>query len=142
MTIKPCESADKLQRSSNTDLHDERPKNWFREHPILGMSFVFWVIVHGVADGAFQGLSTVTDVLAVRPPNGRESYTLEWTKSKRDLPFFRMVTPEGPQQKKALSFSSMRFNFASLAQRECFKDRLRVHGIRAGVANCIDRKSS
>lgn len=125
----------------NADSKDKRPKNWFREHPILGKSFVFWVIVHGVADGAFKGLSTVTDVLAVRPPKGRESYTLEWNNNKKDLPFFRMVTPEGPQQNKALSFSSMRYNFASLAQRESFKDRLRVHGIRAGVANCIDRKS-
>ena len=105
------------------------------------MSFVFWVIVYGVADGAFKGLSIVTDVLAVRPLKGRESYTLEWNEKKRDLPFFRMVTPEGPYQNKVLSFSSMRYNFTSLAQREGFKDRLRVHGIRASVANCIDRKS-
>jgi hypothetical protein len=87
------------------------------------MSFVFWVIVHSDADGAFKGLSTVTDVLAVRPPKGRESYTLEWNENMKDLPFSRMVTREGPQQNKALSFSSMRHNFASLAQREFFKDR-------------------
>lgn len=97
--------------------------------------------MHGVADGAFKGLSTVTDVLAVRPPKGRESYTLEWNENIKGLPFFRMVTPEGPQQNKVLSFSSMHYNFGSLAQREGFKDPLRVHGIRAGVANCIDRKS-
>jgi hypothetical protein len=104
------------------------------------MSFVFWVIVHGVADDAFKGLSTVAEVLAVRPPKGRESYTLEWNENEKELPFFKMVSPEGPQRNKALSFSSMHYNFTSLAQRECFKDRLRVHGIRGGVANCIDRK--
>lgn len=104
------------------------------------MSFVFWVIVHGVADGVFKGLSTVADVLAVRPPEGRESYTLEWNENEKERPFFRMVTPEGPERNKALSFSSLHHNFSSLAQREGFKHRLRVHGIRGGVANCIDRK--
>lgn len=77
MTVKPCESADKPQRSSNADLYNERPKNWLREPLILRISFVFWVIVHGVAEGAFKRLSTVTDVLTVRPPKGRELYTLE-----------------------------------------------------------------
>lgn len=37
------------------------------------MSFVFWVIVHGVADGAFKGFDTAEEVLAARPPKGRES---------------------------------------------------------------------
>ncbi|CAG8330027.1 unnamed protein product [Penicillium nalgiovense] len=68
------------------------PKNWFREHPVLGMSFVFWVIVYRVADGAFKGLATVTEVLAAKPPNGRESWTLEWNETIKDLPFFRRVT--------------------------------------------------
>ncbi|KAJ5366659.1 hypothetical protein N7541_000600 [Penicillium brevicompactum] len=118
------------------------PKNWFREHPVLGMSFVFWVIVHGVADGAFKGHVTVTDVLAAKPPKGRESWTLEWNETAKDLPFFRMVTSEGPKSTKALTFSSLRHNFTSLAQRDGFKDQLRVHGIRGGIANKIDPKAS
>ncbi|KAJ5465460.1 hypothetical protein N7530_009247 [Penicillium desertorum] len=48
------------------------PKNWFRETPILGFNFVFWVIVYGVADGAFKGLRIVEDVLADSHP-GRPS---------------------------------------------------------------------
>ncbi|EKV12779.1 hypothetical protein PDIG_42150 [Penicillium digitatum PHI26] len=79
------------------------------EHPVLGKSFVFWVIVHGVADGAFKGHTTVTEVLAAKPPKGRESWTLEWNETAKDLPFFRM---------------------------------LRVHGIRGGIANKIDRNMS
>ncbi|KAJ9483843.1 hypothetical protein VN97_g9548 [Penicillium thymicola] len=118
------------------------PKNWFREHPVLGMSFVFWVIVHGVADGAFKGLATVTEVLAAKPPKGRESWTLEWNETVKDLPFFRMVDSKGPKSTKALTFSSLRHNFTSLAQRDGFKDQLRVHGIRGGVANKIDPKAS
>ncbi|KAJ5713927.1 uncharacterized protein N7483_011108 [Penicillium malachiteum] len=102
----------------------------YLEHPVLGLNFVFWVIVHGVADGAFKGLNTVADVLAVRPPEGRESYTIE------------MVNPEGPSPNRALTFSSLRHNNTSLAQRQCFRDKLRVHRIRANIANCIDPKAS
>ncbi|KAJ6127623.1 hypothetical protein N7523_003235 [Penicillium sp. IBT 18751x] len=104
------------------------PKNWFREYPVLGMSFVFWVIVHGVADGAFSGLSTVAEVLDMRPPKGRESYTLKWK--------------ERPKQNGALTFSSLRYNFTSLARRDGFKDTSRVHRIRGGVASRIDPKAS
>ena len=116
-----------------------RPKNWFREHPVLGMNFAFWVIVHGIADGAFKGISSVDELLSKRPPPGRESFTLQWTDHANELPFFRKVTSQGPEEKKGLTFSSLHHNFTSLAERDEFKDRLRVHGIRAGVANKIDR---
>ncbi|EKV15317.1 hypothetical protein PDIP_40770 [Penicillium digitatum Pd1] len=53
-----------------------------------------------------------------------------------------MVTSEGPKPTKALTFSSLRHNFTSLAQRDGFKDQLRVHGIRGGIANKIDPKAS
>ena len=115
-----------------------RPKNWFREHPVLGMNFVFWVIVHGIADGAFKGISSVDELLSKQPPPGRESFTLQWTDHASELPFFRKVTSQGPEEKKGLTFSSLHYNFTSLAERDGFKDRLRVHGIRAGVANKID----
>lgn len=56
------------------------------------------------------------------------------------LPVFRMVRPDGPHDTKALTFSSIRHHFTSLAQRACFQDTLRIHGIRGGVANAIDRE--
>ncbi|KAJ5641215.1 hypothetical protein N7490_005215 [Penicillium lividum] len=118
------------------------PKNWFNEHPILGKSFVFWVIVHGVADGAFKDLDSVEKVLSMKPPKGRESWTLEWTEDAEKLPFFRAVTTDGPAASKALSFSSLHHNNTKLAVRDGFKDKLRVHGIRGGVANMIDPKAS
>ncbi|KAF7590037.1 hypothetical protein BBP40_003426 [Aspergillus hancockii] len=98
------------------------PKNWFREHPVLGKSFVFWVIVHGIADGAFKGISTVEELLEKRPAKGRESWTLEWKEDAKELPFFRMTTSQGPKANEA--------------------DRLRVHGIRGAMANKIDPKAT
>ena len=41
------------------------------------MSFVFYVIVDGVADGAFKGYATAEEVLTARPSKGRESWTLQ-----------------------------------------------------------------
>ncbi|KAJ5726674.1 uncharacterized protein N7483_008031 [Penicillium malachiteum] len=81
----------------------ERPKNWFREYPILRLNFIFWVIVYRVANSAFKGLNTVADVLIV--------------KDKKELPFFRIVTPEGPYPNRVLTFSSLWYNNTSLAQR-------------------------
>ncbi|KAJ5714395.1 uncharacterized protein N7483_011576 [Penicillium malachiteum] len=76
--------------------------NIYKEYLILGLNFVFWVIVYGVADGAFKGLNTVADVLVVRPLEGRESYMIKWVECKKDLPFFRMVTPEGPSPNRSI----------------------------------------
>lgn len=63
---------------------------------------------------------------------------LEWTEETKNVPFFRMVTPEGPSKDKALTFASLRHNNMSLARRDRYKDPLRVHGIRGGVANKVD----
>ncbi|KAF4155474.1 hypothetical protein CNMCM6069_007995 [Aspergillus lentulus] len=118
------------------------PKNWFREHPILAMNFVYWVMVHGIADDAFKGISSVDELLAQRPPEGRESWTLQWTDTAKDLPFFRMVTPSGPRSDKGLTFSSLRHHFTSLRERDGFQNQLRVHGIRGQVANRVDPKAT
>ncbi|CAG8296393.1 unnamed protein product [Penicillium salamii] len=114
------------------------PINWFNEHPVLGFNFVFWVIVHGVADNAFKNLSSLEAVLAMKPPKGRGSFTFQWNEESKKQPFFRMVKSDGPDDSKALTFSSLRHHFSSLAERDGFKDKLRVHGIRGGVANKLD----
>ncbi|KAJ5492668.1 hypothetical protein N7539_001414 [Penicillium diatomitis] len=93
--------------------------------------------LHGITDGAFKGLSTVADVLAVRTSEGRESYILEWNESVKKLPFLRIRTPS--KGRIILFFYALKFHLSSSAQ--CFKDPLRVYRIRGAVANCTDRKS-
>jgi hypothetical protein len=104
------------------------------------MNFVLWAIVYGIVDGTIEWKPTVAEVLATKTPNGRELWTLEWNEAAKDLQFFRMVTSQGPKSTKALTFSSLHHNFTSLARRDGFKDQLRVHEIRGGVANKIDCK--
>ncbi|KAA8647891.1 uncharacterized protein ATNIH1004_006593 [Aspergillus tanneri] len=46
-----------------------------------------------------------------------------------------MVTSDGPDPVRGLTFSSLHHDLTSLAQRECFRDPLRIHGIRGRVAS-------
>ncbi|KAJ5110853.1 hypothetical protein N7532_001388 [Penicillium argentinense] len=121
----------------NDDWHDYK-----HERARIQTASALALFFHGVADGAFKGLTTVAEVLSMRPPKGRESLTLEWNEDKKELPFLRMINHDGPQGSRALTFSALRHSFSSLAQRMCFRDKLRVHGIRGGVANRIDPKAS
>ncbi|EER41728.1 conserved hypothetical protein [Histoplasma capsulatum H143] len=118
------------------------PRTWFNSHPVLGLGFLFWVSVIGLADHAFRGISTIDELLEKRPPKGKESWTLQWNDDIRDRPFLRMVAVEGRSHDRALTFSSLRHHITSLAQREGFRDPLRVHGIRGGMANKIDPNAS
>lgn len=96
-------------------------------------------MVTGIADKAFRGIRTTDELLDKKPPKGRDSWTLEWEAHVQTLPVLRMVTTDGPHPTRALTFSSIRHHFTSLAQR--FRHQLRIHGIRGGVANAIDRGS-
>lgn len=54
-----------------------------------------------------------------------------------NMPFFRMASPNGARE-KGLTFSSFHHTLINLARRDGYKDRVRVHGIRGGVANKVD----
>jgi hypothetical protein len=99
-------------------------------------------MVCGIADNAFKGIVTLDELLEKIPPKGRESWTLEWKECALRLPVFRKVTASGPDPSRALTFSSLRNDYSSLAKRAYFRDSLRVHGIRGAVANAVDRKLS
>lgn len=115
------------------------PINWIPEQGILGQNFVFWLMVIGLASHAFKKIRTVDDLLAVRP-KGRESLSFEWENNARDLPVLRKVSANGADPTHALTFSSLRHHYISLAKRACFRDPLRIHGIRGGVATSLDDK--
>ncbi|KAJ5336226.1 uncharacterized protein N7506_004248 [Penicillium brevicompactum] len=102
-----------------------RSINWFNKYPILRLNFVFWVIVHNVADGAFKNLTNLDDILT------KEQYLQQ--------PFFRIVISNKPDPIKSLTFSSLKHHFTSLTKRDGFRDKLRVYGIRGGMINRLDR---
>ena len=99
---------------------------------------MFYLMAVGLADQAFKGIRTMDKLLDVRPPRGRESLSFEWEYCVKDLPVFRMVTSQGPDKTKAMTFASLRHNYSFLAKRTSFRDPLCVHGIRRGVVNKLD----
>ncbi|KAJ5533851.1 hypothetical protein N7527_000105 [Penicillium freii] len=78
------------------------------------------VIVYGIVDNIFKNISSIKKLLA---------------EDKKDLPFFRIVTPEGPLKDKVLTFVLLRYNNISLARRDSFKDLLYIYR-RASKATC------
>ncbi|KAG2010920.1 hypothetical protein GB937_007464 [Aspergillus fischeri] len=47
------------------------PKTWFREHLILVMNFIFWVIIHSITDCAFKGISSVEEFTGPKTSRGQ-----------------------------------------------------------------------
>lgn len=62
------------------------PRNWIPEQHILGRNFPFWLMVVGLADRAFKGIRTVDELLEMRPPKGRNSWSFEREDCKKDCP--------------------------------------------------------
>ena len=102
------------------------------------MNFVFWVIVHGITDSTFKGISLVNELLLKQPLPEKESFTLQQTDHANELPFYHKVTSQGPEKKRGLIYFLLYHNFTSLAVWDGFRDCLQVHGIRAEVANKIN----
>jgi hypothetical protein len=61
-----------------------------------------------LAAGAFKKYSTLSEVLALKPPDDQRYWVLEWADHVRDLPVFPEVSPDGPTKKiqTAHSFST------------------------------------
>lgn len=57
-----------------------------------------------------------------------------------NLPVICMVHSDGLDDTAEKTFSSIQHDFTSLSQRACFRNVLRIRGIRQGVANAVDRQ--
>ncbi|KAL2372275.1 hypothetical protein RJZ57_003270 [Blastomyces gilchristii] len=71
----------------------------------VGKNFIFWLGAISIADRAFKGICTVQELLSKRPPKGRESWTLEWEDSMKNVPVLCMVTAAGPNSYRGMTFS-------------------------------------
>lgn len=78
------------------------------------------MIVLSIADEVFKGIYIVNELLDVRPPAGRESWSLEWEDYAKKLPVLCMVTCDGPDKKQALTFLSLWHQLLGLSQQEGF----------------------
>ncbi|RDL31538.1 Uncharacterized protein BP5553_09747 [Venustampulla echinocandica] len=98
----------------------------------------FWVLASlAIADNAIKGFKTLDDLEKARVPDGRDSWELEWEEDARDLPILRMATAEGVHKYRALTYAALWNQIVSLGIRAGYRDSVKIHAIRAGVANKI-----
>ncbi len=99
-----------------------------------GIMFFFAM---AIADKAFKGYETLGDLMRARLPRDRDSWTLEWKDDVCERPVLRMACANGVDKTRALTFAALRDQIVSLGKRVGYRDNVKVHAIRASVANKI-----
>ena len=89
------------------------------------------------ADKAFKGYETLDDLMRARLPRGRDSWTLEWKDDACKRPVLRMASTNGVDKTRALTFAVLRDQIVSLGKRVGYRDNVKIHAIRANVANNV-----
>ncbi|KFZ20283.1 hypothetical protein V502_03243, partial [Pseudogymnoascus sp. VKM F-4520 (FW-2644)] len=99
-----------------------------------GIMFFF---VMAIADKAFKCYETLGDLMRARLPRDRDSWTLERKDDACERPVLRMACTNGVHKTRALTFAALRDQIVSLGKRVGYRDNVKVHAIRASVANKI-----
>jgi len=103
-----------------------------------GLMFFFAL---AIADNALKGYETLDDLMKVRLPEDRDSWELEWKENACDLPVLRMASAKGVNKTRALTYAALWNQIVSLGNRVGYRDAVKIHAIRAGVANKIKGES-
>ena len=99
-----------------------------------GLMFFFAL---AIADNALKGYETLDELLKARLPKERDSWELEWKENACDLPVLRMASAKGVNKTRALTYAALWNQIVSLGNRVGYRDAVKIHAIRAGVANKI-----
>ncbi|KFZ24039.1 hypothetical protein V502_01472 [Pseudogymnoascus sp. VKM F-4520 (FW-2644)] len=99
-----------------------------------GLMFFFSL---AIADNAIKGYDTLDALMKARVPEGRDSWELKWKEEARELPVLRMASAKGVDKSRALTYAALWNQVVSLGHDVGYRDALKIHAIRAGVANKI-----
>ncbi|KFY20825.1 hypothetical protein V491_03396, partial [Pseudogymnoascus sp. VKM F-3775] len=99
-----------------------------------GIMFFFAI---AAADKALKGYETLDDLMRARLPRGRDSWTLEWKDDTCERPVLRMAYASGVYETRALTFAALQDQIVSLGKCIGYRDNMKVHAIRANVANNV-----
>ncbi|KAI9746641.1 MAG: hypothetical protein M1818_000355 [Claussenomyces sp. TS43310] len=132
-----------LLAGATKDLHEHVGEIWHDLHIILksehrlmynGLMFFFAL---AIADNAVKGYDTLDALMKARLPEGRDSWELEWKEEARELPVLRMASAKGVDKIRALTYAALWNQVVPLGYEIGYRDSLKIHAIRAGVANKI-----
>jgi hypothetical protein len=104
-----------------------------------GLMFFFAL---AIADNALKGYETLDDLMKARLPEGRDSWELQWEEEARGLPVLRMASANGVDKSRALTYAALWNQIVPLGYEIGCRDSLKIHAIRAGVANKIKSESN
>jgi hypothetical protein len=104
-----------------------------------GLMFFFAL---AIADNALKVYGTLDDLMKARVLDGRDSWELEWKEEARELPVLRMASAKGVDKSRALTYASLWNQIVPLGYEIGYRDSLKIHAIRAGVANKIKGESN
>ncbi|KAI9758897.1 MAG: hypothetical protein M1840_003737 [Geoglossum simile] len=93
-------------------------------NPVLPMLAI------ALTDGAFKDYTTFKEIFAIPPLANGALYHLEIHKSKQELPFFQVISHNGPTG-KIQSASSFGKQLVELGHRAGYRENITVHDIRA-----------
>jgi hypothetical protein len=99
-----------------------------------GLMFFFSL---AIADNAIKGYDTLDALMKARVLEGRDSWELKWKEEARELPVLRMASAKGVDKSRALTYATLWNQVVSLGHDVGYRDALKIHAIRASVANKI-----
>lgn len=108
-----------------------------REHDSLQYNPVLSFFSIALADHAFKDIEDIHALQKVKLPEGRDSWQIEWKACVLDLPVLRMA-PSETEDRRALSYAALWSQLVELGKRVGYRDAVKVHNIRRGVANKLD----
>ncbi|KFY57135.1 hypothetical protein V496_06525 [Pseudogymnoascus sp. VKM F-4515 (FW-2607)] len=106
------------------------------EHRLMYNGLMFFFAL-AIADNAIKGYDTLDALMKARLPEGRDSWELEWKEEARELPVLRMASAKGVDKIRALTYAALWNQVVPLGYEIGYRDSLKIHAIRAGVANKI-----
>ncbi|OBT76035.1 hypothetical protein VF21_03576, partial [Pseudogymnoascus sp. 05NY08] len=99
-----------------------------------GLMFFFSL---AIADNAIKGYDTLEALMKAHVPEGKDTWELRWKKEALELPVLRMASAKGVDASRALTYAALWNQVVSLGHDVGYRDALKIHAIRAGVANKI-----
>ncbi|KAI9859031.1 MAG: hypothetical protein M1813_007159 [Trichoglossum hirsutum] len=111
-------------------LHKRLQHAMYEDMASLFANPVLPMLAIALADGAFKDYTTFEEIFAIPPPADGALHYLEIHKSKQELPFFQVISHNGPTG-KIQSASSFSKRLVELGHRAGYRENITVHDIRA-----------
>jgi hypothetical protein len=123
-----------LTRDSSTILLTEEPED-------RSLCPVTYFLALALADGVFEGCTTMHDLEAKETPPGSASCSFKYKASVGDKPLLRRIEPDGNvSPDRILTYDCLNGMLKNLGQRAGYEDKLSAYCFRRGYGNAVDSK--